>query len=261
MSASLPSGDAAEQVTPAPALSMEQTSRLSDPFSLIDAPGASDIHDISHPSPPFQHVASAPPKKKPLLPRILDVVGFSTSSNKKDKGRLLWPTMDSDGTLLPLDGEEGELVEDEGCYDVVDRPSFVPLAKIDFIASLPPEIALHILRHLDLPAVLACLCVSPYWNHLASDKLVWRDLFYQQTRWKINNLLASRPRISSRSSSYSPLYSRWTRNSLLSIQSKDVPMPNLSLDWLQMYKTGVQLDRRWASAEPKVTRLSGHADR
>ncbi|KAF9516041.1 hypothetical protein BS47DRAFT_1376118 [Hydnum rufescens UP504] len=232
-----------------------QTPRLSDPFSLIEAP------DIS--TPPALYFPHAPLKKRPLLPRIWDAV-LSTPSSKKGKGRLLGPTLDANGSPLPLDGEEGELIEDEGCFDVVAGPSFAPPGKIDFIASLPPEVALHILRHLDLSAVLVSLTVSRYWNRLASDKLVWRDLFYQQSRWKVNNLLASRPRISSRSSSMiasrSSLYGRWARNSLLSIQSRDVPVPDLSLDWLQMYKNRLQLDCRWASAEPKATRLSGHGD-
>ncbi|THH14827.1 hypothetical protein EW146_g5558 [Bondarzewia mesenterica] len=34
----------------------------------------------------------------------------------------------------------------------------------------------------------------------------------------------------------------------------------LSLDWHTLYRARLELDRRWASAEPRATRLAGHAD-
>jgi F-box and WD-40 domain protein 1/11 len=49
---------------------------------------------------------------KHILPRLLDSFG-SIRSRRKAKRQ---PLVDADGNLLPLDGEEGELVDDEACF-------------------------------------------------------------------------------------------------------------------------------------------------
>jgi F-box and WD-40 domain protein 1/11 len=35
----------------------------------------------------------------------------------------------------------------------------------------------------------------------------------------------------------------------------------LSLDWEELYKTRMELDRRWEKGEPKVMKITGHEDR
>lgn len=47
-----------------------------------------------------------------LLPRLLEMI-TTPSKSRKGKARAL---VDADGELLPLDGEEGELIDDEGCF-------------------------------------------------------------------------------------------------------------------------------------------------
>lgn len=111
--------------------------------------------------------------------------------------------------LAPLDGEEGELI-DEACF--VDVRA---VTGVDILRSLPPELAVYILqlvapppirrdRHLvigageldplsnetegesniALRAILACLAVSRSWRHLASNNSVWYTLFLG--RWTID---------------------------------------------------------------------------
>ncbi|PPQ92517.1 hypothetical protein CVT25_010350 [Psilocybe cyanescens] len=119
--------------------------------------------------------------------------------------------------LPPLDGEEGELIDDEACF--IDARA---IHGIDIISLLPPELALHILTLIcpsQLPsptssskipaknsvspgrnsmtgnefdtdpqealcALLSCRLVSRTWCRLASDNTVWRSLFL--SRWNID---------------------------------------------------------------------------
>ncbi|BGP04453.1 hypothetical protein JCM10049v2_000254 [Rhodotorula toruloides] len=69
--------------------------------------------------------------------------------------------------------------DDEACF--VDGLE----GKVDFLASLPSEISLHILTHLDFRDVLSVSLVSRQWRILALDPLLWRDLFHQNPRWHI----------------------------------------------------------------------------
>lgn len=58
---------------------------------------------------------------------------------------------------------------------------------LDFISSLPDELSLYILLHLPLLSLLSAIEVSRVWHQLASDNLVWRDLFHRETRWRIRD--------------------------------------------------------------------------
>ncbi|KAF5348831.1 hypothetical protein D9756_009703 [Leucocoprinus leucothites] len=111
--------------------------------------------------------------------------------------------------LSPLDGEEGELI-DEACF--VDVRA---VTGVDILRLLPPELAVYILQlvcpppvrcHMQhapgaekqdplvneaeekskvaLRAILACLTVSRTWRRLASDNPVWHALFLG--RWDVD---------------------------------------------------------------------------
>ncbi|KAG9103748.1 hypothetical protein FRC07_009929 [Ceratobasidium sp. 392] len=112
-----------------------------------------------------------------LFPRLLEMI-TTPGKSRKGKARAVY---DVDGELLPLDGEEGELIDDEACFlDVRESDG------IDIIGLLPPEVALHVLLQLDLDSVVACLGVSHAWRRLAMDDTVWRALFYRQLGWTVN---------------------------------------------------------------------------
>ncbi|TFK75685.1 WD40 repeat-like protein [Pluteus cervinus] len=85
--------------------------------------------------------------------------------------------------LAPLDGEEGELIDDEACFIDVRA-----VTGIDILTLLPTELALQIISLLntadDLANVIACLSVSKAWHTLANDNSVWRALFLG--RWGID---------------------------------------------------------------------------
>lgn len=140
------------------------------------------------------------PKNKRILPRLLATFtspAKDTTSNMKVKGKRHNQTTHDD--LSPLDGEEGELVDDEACF--VETRGFGELlfckAKSkafltslqDILTSLPPEIALEILEYVDLKTIFGCLRVSRSWSRLASDPFIWRNFFYD-AGWEINKELA-----------------------------------------------------------------------
>ena len=119
-------------------------------------------------------------------------------------------TEDADWSeLAPLDGEEGELI-DEACFVDVRV-----VTGVDIVRLLPPELAVYILQLVATPpihhdgyfmtgagqldplsnkieeesnialcAILSCLAVSHTWRCLASDNSVWQALFLG--RWTIN---------------------------------------------------------------------------
>lgn len=234
--------------------------------------------------------ATLPAQRKRLLPRLWDVVSVSSTRKIKEMSAL-WPVdIDAVNEWFPLDGEEGELVEDEGFLDAIEDPAVAshdtstqadtqtpPIApcRVDIVSCLPPEIALQILLHLDLPSIISSSSVSRYWNALAHDMQIWKDLFFAQPHWQVNPSRAARRRMNSRASrasstfaSPAALYSRWGRNSLLSLRSVtnetsylEAPPLTLAMDWMEMFKTRLEVDRRWLTREPKFSRLAGHHDR
>ncbi|KAH9912585.1 WD40-repeat-containing domain protein [Fomitopsis serialis] len=192
-----------------------------------------------------------------IIPRIWDALREG-SPGRKGKRRPGLPTTsiwrygsvtDSEYidylNLPPLDGEEGELIDDEACFIDATR-----ITGTDIVGLLPPEIALHLLSFLDLQAVLACLRVSRTWNRLCRDNSIWRSQFVrrQPDGWDVD-LRRAPPAPLSASKSW-------------------LPAP-LELEWYEMCRTRAELDRRWSASEgadgapawePKAKRLSGHMD-
>ncbi|KAH9947822.1 WD40 repeat-like protein [Amylocystis lapponica] len=221
-----------------------------------------------------------------ILPRIWDALRDG-SPGRKGKRRAVFPSSSSwreagyvdDGddsvdyaTMLPLDGEEGELIDDEACFIDVRA-----VTGIDIIAYLPTELALYLLSYLDIPAILACLRVSRVWHRLAQDNSVWCALFRQREvdGWGVDLQRAR----------YAAM---WTK-SYNALNAPRMPVPaQLEVDWYSTYRTRKELDRRWSGTpnasftqmptlsagasggmepqeapkfwEPTVTRLNGHMD-
>ncbi|KAI0657480.1 WD40 repeat-like protein [Cubamyces menziesii] len=213
-----------------------------------------------------------------ILPRIWDALreGSPAKKGRRRPGMPSWRDAGgsdleyhSDGSvdyanMVPLDGEEGELIDDEACFIDVRA-----VTGMDIISHLPPELALELLSFLDLPSILACLRVSRYWNELARDNSIWRALFSRKEKdgWRVDLRRANRL-----TSPSHPTSSRTV-----------IPAP-LEIKWYDMYRTRIELDHRWSNSptatlsaslsddtiveekevpkawEPKVMRISGHAD-
>ncbi|GAA6010151.1 hypothetical protein JCM11491_005364 [Sporobolomyces phaffii] len=105
--------------------------------------------------------------------------GVARWRSLRDKGK----DVASDDGEEEEDEEEAEVSgvadDDEACF--VDEWS----GKVDFIVSLPSEISLFILFHLDFQSLLTCGLVSRQWRVFALDPLLWRGLFHQHPKWSI----------------------------------------------------------------------------
>lgn len=142
------------------------------------------------------HSASSPSPMKPsrsltmgmnILPRIWDALreGSPVKKGRRRPGMPAWRDAGTDleyhsdgsvdyANMLPLDGEEGELIDDEACF--IDVRAITGMGKCpaifctglhraqrrsaDMISHLPLELSLELLSYLDLPSILACLRVS-----------------------------------------------------------------------------------------------------
>ncbi|KAI0634267.1 WD40 repeat-like protein [Trametes polyzona] len=216
-----------------------------------------------------------------ILPRIWDALreGSPGKKGRRRPGLPAWRDAGTDleyhsdgsvdyANMLPLDGEEGELIDDEACFIDVRA-----ITGMDILSHLPLELSLELLSYLDLSSILACLRVSRAWHQLARDNSIWRVLFSHKEKdgWRID--LRRAHRLSTQSHSTA---------SLLASRAM-IPAP-LEIKWYDLYRTRTELDRRWSNYpsaglsadlsddaiagekevtkawEPKVMRISGHGD-
>ncbi|KAF7329848.1 WD-REPEATS-REGION domain-containing protein [Mycena kentingensis (nom. inval.)] len=229
-----------------------------------------------------------------LLPRLWDALSSSpprrqspysyTSSNSS-----IWVSKPIDyAQLPPLDGEEGELIDDEACFFC---PPVRAATGIDILTLLPPELGLHVLSLLachrldfhypastvlaDIPdhvieansaldTLLACRSVSRKWARFANDNMVWRALY--TARWGplpplLPSMFATPPSTPSRRSSIMPDRRMKKLPALPPGELPAAPTPNFR----QLYQARMELDRRWDGLAddhwvPRSMALSGHSD-
>ncbi|KAK2460770.1 hypothetical protein APHAL10511_007240 [Amanita phalloides] len=196
-------------------------------WEVLSSPSKSLFPNVIAPSPSILSSVAAP--NSPLLSARHASAPGGTFPRWKGKGKAKvisdWTCEDNDGLLVdfselaPLDGEEGELIDDEACF--IDIRA---VTGVDILSHLPTELALHILILLCTPlsppvrpvpgstdletypypepdldalkSILACLAVSRKWRVLASDNAVWQALFLG--RWAIDLRRANRDQMLSR---------------------------------------------------------------
>ncbi|EKM57080.1 uncharacterized protein PHACADRAFT_172766 [Phanerochaete carnosa HHB-10118-sp] len=242
---------------------------------------ASYTYSYASPSTPFNSFRisnSSSPKGSRnfnLLPRLWEALRDSSPA-RKGKRRFdiasddLWTEFGGNGyidyaNLPPLDGEEGELIDDEACFIDVRA-----VTGLDIIANIPDELALHLLSFLDLPDIVACLRVSRTWGRLASDNAVWRSLFARKrgSGWLLDLRRLRYPALSASAAILPP-------QDLSRSRTFELPAP-LELDWYNLYKSRAELDHRWSASpftgrngedkenakawEPRIRRMLGHTD-
>ena len=122
--------------------------------------------------------------------------------------------------------------------------AIIPMESIqrDILLDLPPEISIYILLHLNLHDLLNCQLVSRYWHILASDNLIYRDLFHR-FGWQLAEHVKDTPPPSpaytpptlSRSSSFNSLSlgmsrsNSFNRSSFAHAVAKNRPFSNLAM--------------------------------
>ncbi|PPQ66435.1 hypothetical protein CVT24_007201 [Panaeolus cyanescens] len=188
--------------------------------------------------------------------------------------------------LSPLDGEEGELI-DEACY-IGNGNAQDPNTGIDILVKLPPEVALNVLTLLCPPpfssssnssgaasikesrgdaqvalrALLSCRLVSRKWLQLANDNGVWRALFLSKWPVDLRRFLGAPNRQEFPAQNVQAALGKTWEVELPNVKLKakkvlglpvacvDAPVTAapLQLDWRVLFRERFELDLRWSNA-------------
>ncbi|KAK4050456.1 hypothetical protein OIV83_003526 [Microbotryomycetes sp. JL201] len=130
---------------------------------------------------PWRNLARDGDSSSHAMPNTLD---FADEDDEQDYG---FRSGDND--------DLSAVIDDEACF--VDgwegkqiRPDFdTVLSLADFMASLPHELSLYILLHLEFREILTVAQVSRQWRALSQDNVLWRDLFHRNPNWRIRTEL------------------------------------------------------------------------
>lgn len=96
--------------------------------------------------------------------------------------------------------------------------------------------------------------MSKTWRTFAEDNAVWRGVFNRHDGWNVD---FSRAKAIPTTKSWHRSSAASNRSAASAAVSQYAP---LAPDWHSLYKSRHELDRRWASGEATVTRISGHSD-
>ncbi|KAG0369871.1 hypothetical protein BGZ54_008609 [Gamsiella multidivaricata] len=124
--------------------------------------------------------------------------------------------------------------------------------RIDILSRLPYEIAVYVLRFVDMSNLCKIALISRAWNQLSNDNEVWRSVYLYQQQWKIKIPTRKSTLINSSKSNS-------TSKSLVD-QLQDLSLSTHSqLNWKQLCHDRKALESRWRSI-PTKTKLIGHED-
>ncbi|KAI1494795.1 WD40-repeat-containing domain protein [Biscogniauxia mediterranea] len=117
-----------------------------------------------------------------------------------------------------------------------DRESEV--VRVDFIAQLPLELAVHVLAHLDAAQLGVASQVSKLWHRVAQDQHIWRQSFLRE---KTNTYATTLP--------------------IQPGTGCGIPSIRPGNDWQKIYRARHELDRRWKIGKQALAvYLNGHLD-
>lgn len=118
-----------------------------------------------------------------------------------------------------------------------DEPS-TNISKIDFIHSLPTELAIQVLANLDAAALAKASQVSRCWNKVVADQHVWRESCLREMT---KTYATSQPVVPGTGLGIPPLMAPEN-------------------DWKEIYRVKHQLNRRWKQGKARPVYLKGHCD-
>ncbi|OBT60080.1 hypothetical protein VE03_10613, partial [Pseudogymnoascus sp. 23342-1-I1] len=111
------------------------------------------------------------------------------------------------------------------------------IARIDFVGSLPEELAVHILSMLDYRGLAQASEVSRRWYQVANTNYVWKESFYRDNSTAFAMGSPVKPG-----------------------QGLGLPPTLPDKEWKEVYKARQQLDRNWREGEALAVYLHGHKD-
>lgn len=144
------------------------------------------------------------------------------------QNRWLYPTLSEDNN----DDESGV-----GIAVTLPGAKEAQISKVDFVAELPSELAIHILAYLDAPTLSKASLVSSWWNNVVKSNHIWRESFLRETTGTYAMSGPVRP------------------NTGLGVP-KNLPVS----DWKQAYRVKKELDQRWKQGQARPVYLNGHTD-
>ena len=111
------------------------------------------------------------------------------------------------------------------------------IVRIDFVGSLPEELAVHILSMLDHRGLAQASEVSRRWYQVANTNYVWKESFYRDNSTTFAMGHPVKPGT-----------------------GLGLPPTLPDKEWKQVYKARQQLDRNWREGEALAVYLYGHTD-
>ncbi|KFY56874.1 hypothetical protein V496_06614, partial [Pseudogymnoascus sp. VKM F-4515 (FW-2607)] len=111
------------------------------------------------------------------------------------------------------------------------------IVRIDFVGSLPEELAVHVLSMLDHRGLAQASEVSRRWYQVANTNYVWKESFYRDNSTTFAMGQPVKPG-----------------------QGLGLPPTLPDKEWKQVYKARQQLDRNWREGEALAVYLYGHTD-
>lgn len=120
--------------------------------------------------------------------------------------------------------------------NVVETPSS-QISRVDFIGSLPAELAIQILAHLDQDTLRRAARVSRKWAQVAESQHIWREVFLRE---QTKTFATGKPL---------PLGA-----------GLGLPAFKSDNDWKDLYRIRNQLSRNWTTGAAEAAILMGHLD-
>lgn len=111
------------------------------------------------------------------------------------------------------------------------------ISRIDFISSLPTELAIHVLANLDAVALAKSSRVSRRWHNTILNQHIWRESCLRET-----------------TSTYA------TSQPIQPNTGMGIPKIRPSIDWKNVYQAKIELSRCWKEGKAHPVYLNGHTD-
>lgn len=124
-----------------------------------------------------------------------------------------------------------------GITVTVSEAKEATISKVDFVVSLPTELAIQVLTYLDAAALAKASRVCQRWSKIVSNPHVWRESCLRETT---KTFAMSGP--------------------ILANTGLGVPPSLPNMDWKLIYKAKLELKKRWLEGKARAVYLNGHTD-
>jgi len=129
----------------------------------------------------------------------------------------------------------GIAITTAGAVESAEDLSSNGISRVDFICSLPTELAIQILKHVDQATLRKAALVSKYWYMMTNTDDIWRTVFLRE---QTKAYATSQP---------VPL-------------GAGLGLPSKVSDWKELYRVRENLRQNWVAGAAEAIYLNGHLD-